>query len=300
MEDFSQVIEALSAKFIDAKNTAIIQPITVRSYHDTSNTIIFSLKEAVYYGENKTLLKKDEILFIPSGRKEPLQFGEENSLKIGSAGLSGDLDDFLKTEEISFDESSFTFLTFEVRVFEAINFFLSLDIPAFTLNNNDTIRGLIQQLIKEGKNKMTGYARLITLLTDQVMIETMRYIEQNNLFIEQFATNMTYLKDPRLLDIFTYIKENLQGDLSNKALADVAHVSEDYVGQYFKLLTGINPQDYIEYQRMEKAVQLLRTSKRSIREIGGEVGYKDTAYFCRRFKMMFGLSAGKMRRREVV
>jgi len=28
------------------------------------------------------------------------------------------------------------------------------------------------------------------------------------------------------------------------------------------------------------------------------VGYKDTAYFCRRFKMMFGIPAGKMRRRE--
>jgi len=64
------------------------------------------------------------------------------------------------------------------------------------------------------------------------------------------------------------------------------------------MLTGINPQDYIEYQRMEEAVNLLRTSKLSIREIGQEVGYKGTAYFCRRFKMMFGIPAGKMRRRE--
>jgi AraC-like DNA-binding protein len=49
---------------------------------------------------------------------------------------------------------------------------------------------------------------------------------------------------------------------------------------------------------MEMAVNLLRTSKKSIREIGKIVGYKDTAYFCRRFKMMFGIPAGKMRRRE--
>jgi AraC-like DNA-binding protein len=64
------------------------------------------------------------------------------------------------------------------------------------------------------------------------------------------------------------------------------------------MLTGINPQDYIEYQRMEMAVNLLRTTKKSIREIGQTIGYKDTAYFCRRFKMMFGIPAGKMRRRE--
>ena len=101
-------------------------------------------------------------------------------------------------------------------------------------------------------------------------------------------------------DIFNYIKEHLGRDLSNKALAEVANVSEDYVGQYFKMLTGINPQDYIEYQRMEEAVKLLRTTKNSIRNIGKEVGYKDTAYFCRRFKMMFGIPAGKMRRRETL
>jgi AraC-like DNA-binding protein len=64
------------------------------------------------------------------------------------------------------------------------------------------------------------------------------------------------------------------------------------------MLTGINPQDYIEYQRMEYAVTLLRSSKKSIKEIGNTIGYKDTAYFCRRFKMMFGIPAGKMRRRE--
>ena len=104
------------------------------------------------------------------------------------------------------------------------------------------------------------------------------------MFVEQLATNSTYFKDPRLIDIFAYIRENLDGDLSNKQLANVANVSEDYVGQYFKMLTGINPQDYIEYQRMEAAVTLLRTTKKSIRAIGAEVGYKDTAYFCRRFK----------------
>ncbi len=131
-----------------------------------------------------------------------------------------------------------------------------------------------------------------------MVIEIIRYILENRMFVEQLATNSTYFKDPRLIDIFAYIKENIGGDLSNKVLASVANVSEDYVGQYFKMLTGINPQDYIEYQRMEKAVNLLRTTKKSIREIGKEVGYKDTAYFCRRFKMMFGIPAGKMRRRE--
>jgi AraC family transcriptional activator of mtrCDE len=139
---------------------------------------------------------------------------------------------------------------------------------------------------------------MIKVSTEHLLIELFRHIVRNKLFVEQLATNSTYFKDPRLIDIFNYINEHLGGDLSNKKLAEVANVSEDYVGQYFKMLTGINPQDYIEYQRMEEAVTLLRTSKKSIRDIGQEVGYKDTAYFCRRFKMMFGIPAGKMRRRE--
>ena len=103
-----------------------------------------------------------------------------------------------------------------------------------------------------------------------------------------------------LRKIFEFIKDNLEADLSNKQLAKVVGVSEDYVGQYFKMLTGINPQDYIEYQRMEKAVVLLRTTKKSIQDVGKNIGYKDTAYFCRRFKMMFSITARKMRNRELM
>jgi AraC-like DNA-binding protein len=159
---------------------------------------------------------------------------------------------------------------------------------------------MIRDVIVENINDTAGKSRVLRNKTEQVAIEIIRYILRENMFVEQLATNSTYFKDPRLIDIFNYIREQLGGDLSNKTLANVANVSEDYVGQYFKMLTGINPQDYIEYQRMEHAVMLLRTSKKSIREIGSEVGYKDTAYFCRRFKMMFGIPAGKMRRRDTM
>tara|TARA_E500000331_G_scaffold342821_2_gene376907 strand:+ start:3925 stop:4128 length:204 start_codon:yes stop_codon:yes gene_type:complete len=67
-----------------------------------------------------------------------------------------------------------------------------------------------------------------------------------------------------LIKIFEFIKGNLDADLSNKQLVKVVGVSEDYVDQYFKMLTVINPQDYVEDQRMGKAVVLLRTTKKSI------------------------------------
>mgnify|MGYP005750797197 FL=1 len=67
-----------------------------------------------------------------------------------------------------------------------------------------------------------------------------------------------------MIKIFEFIKGNLDADLSNKQLVKVVGVSEDYVGQYFKMLTVINPQDYVEDQRMGNAVVLLKTTKKSI------------------------------------
>jgi AraC-like DNA-binding protein len=193
---------------------------------------------------------------------------------------------------------SFGLVSFEAKVFDSVNFFTSLNIPPFIISKGDKLAEILRLILIEDMQDSVGKGRVIKIKTEELVIEVIRYILENRLFVEQLATNSTYFKDPRLIDIFAFIKDNIGGDLSNKVLANVANVSEDYVGQYFKMLTGINPQDYIEYQRMEAAVGLLRTSKKSIRAIGADVGYKDTAYFCRRFKMMFGIPAGKMRRRE--
>ena len=48
---------------------------------------------------------------------------------------------------------------------------------------------------------------------------------------------------------------------------------------------------------MERAIELLREKSNTIKTISNEVGYKDTAYFCRRFKVMFGVQALKMKKR---
>jgi len=63
------------------------------------------------------------------------------------------------------------------------------------------------------------------------------------------------------------------------------------VGQFFKSLTNSNLQDYIENQRLEKALQLLKSQPDNVQEIAHAVGFKDAAYFSRRFKMKFGSNA---------
>ncbi|MDZ7606346.1 MAG: AraC family transcriptional regulator [Cyclobacteriaceae bacterium] len=302
MEDYNKIIESLNVHYKKSNNIRITQPITIENYYDVENTVIMLNNGEIRFGKEKELVKKGGILFIPGGKNVSVTFGTGSAI-----GLSND--DFISRKENYFksiplaetgneDIESFTYVNFDAKVFDSVNFFASLDIPPFVIRDISSLNAAIKTISAESISAVAGHERIIKIMTDYLAVNIIRFIIQNQLFVEQLATNSTYFKDPRLIDIFAYIKENLEGDLSNKKLASVANVSEDYVGQYFKMLTGINPQDYIEYQRMERAVSLLRTSKKSIREIGSDVGYKDTAYFCRRFKMMFGIPAGKMRRRE--
>ena len=302
MEDYNKIIESLSVRFIKSKNIRILQPVKIQNYYDVENTILVLNRGQIRYGEDDEVVSGGSVLFVPGGKMLSLTYGSGDPVSLSN-------DDFINNKELYFqslettdvtklEAENYSFINFEAKVFDSVNFFASLDIPPFEIKNNAKVDELIKEIITENNSDTPGKDRIIKISTERLVIEIVRHILETKMFVEQLATNSTYFKDPRLIDIFSYIKDNIGGDLSNKVLANVANVSEDYVGQYFKMLTGINPQDYIEYQRMEQAVSLLRTTKKSIREIGKEVGYKDTAYFCRRFKMMFGIPAGKMRRRE--
>lgn len=299
MEDYNKVIESLSVRYIKAKELEITQPVRVTNTYDVENTLFLASKGVMAFGNDSERVNEGELLFLPAGKMTSVSYGSSDVAvhTVTNEDFIGSRERYLRKRNEGSNTDYFSYVTFDAKVFDSVSLFTSLDMPPFVIKSSK-LAHLLKELIGEVNNGEAGKNRVIALLSDQIVIEILRYVLNSQLFVEKLATNSTYFKDPRLIDIFSFIKEHLQEDLSNKVLANVANVSEDYVGQYFKMMTGINPQDYIEYQRMEAAVNLLRTSKKSIRVIGNEVGYKDTAYFCRRFKMMFGIPAGKMRRRE--
>lgn len=305
MEDYNKIIESLGIRFVNSKSLILRDSVCVNNFKDVSNVIILVHKGGLAFGKDQEELQSGDVLFVPGGRATNIRFGKDQCTQnISNDKFINSLDSYFSQntnkDQVGNQDDDFSVINFESKIFDAVNYFSSLDIPPFVISQSSELNELIVKILKEFFDLKVGKERVIQNLMEQIVVESIRYIVDNKMFLEQLATNTTYFKDPRLIEIFKHIKENLSGDLSNKMLANIANVSEDYVGQYFKMLTGINPQDYIEYQRMERAVYLLRTTKRSIREIGGDVGYKDTAYFCRRFKMMFGIPAGKMRKRETL
>jgi len=81
-----------------------------------------------------------------------------------------------------------------------------------------------------------------------------------------------------------YIKNNLAGDLSLKLLSERVSFSQIYFHKLFKASTGKNLREYIEEQRIKKAIELLTSSDKTLTEIAYECGFSSQSYFSYAFK----------------
>ena len=308
VDNCNQIIDSLHVSFDE--NTSIFSvnsPFIINDYYEMSNTLFYVRKGNMYYGRKEYEIKENSLFFIPDAYKIHVAF---HSNQPNTPTYYYHDNEYLKkrTQHINFQNNlendyDIIALLFTSKIFNAVSLFTSLNIPAFILPDpSGKIKETLISIIKEISNKeqlVIGKNKIIETQIEQLVIFIIRSILDNNLFVQQLTVNSNNLRDDRLIVLFKYINDNLEKDLSNSKLASVVKVSEDYVGQYFKMLTNMNPQDYIEAQRMEGALHLLKNTNKSISQIGRETGYKDSSYFCRRFKVMFGISAGRMRSRNL-
>jgi len=298
-KECNQIIDSLTITFIKAQHIKLLKALTVENFQDVENFFLLLNRGQMTFTQEGTAQKvvAGDILFIPGGQPATITYGSNHPVTPDS-NLNTKPGQYFQTMqtpdwEAPFDH--FSYVTFDARIFNTANFFAYFGIPAFVITGTTPLHATLKNILAENNTETVGSSRMVAVYTVQLVVELVRYIIASNLFAGKLAAHIHDFNNPRIVSIFDYIQKNLHGDLSNRALATVAHIAEDYVGQYFKLHTGTNPQNYIEYQRMEQAVKLLRTTKKSIHDIGKAVGFRDTAYFCRRFKMKFGVSAGKMR-----
>jgi AraC-like DNA-binding protein len=297
---YDQIVESLVVTFLKARHVRLLQALTIESFHDVENFLVFLHSGQITYmqkGKQHTI-EAGDILFIPGGQPLTITYGVGNPIILNTNYFPSKRQQYCQTiqaPDCKAQFETFSYITFDAKILNTANFFAYLGIPAFFIKNNAPLSATFKSMLLESSAEAVGGTRMLNAYTEQLVIELFRHLIAQNLFTTKLAAYGSYCKDPRLISIFHYVQDNLHGDLSNRILATVAHLAEDYAGQYFKMRTGVNTQDYIEYQRMEQAVKLLRSTQKSICSIAKAVGFRDTAYFCRRFKMKFGIPAGKMR-----
>ena len=273
---------------------------TIDNYYDIDNTIIYPISGNFRYGKYKKSLFNEESIFIPAHSTIPLSFGSNRTRTLA-------YEDFIdkKTKYIDKDNNlrkktnldRYLIINLDVKAYDLVNIFHTKNLDVSIINNNFHITTLFKNIIREIYSNLPGSKKVIESVSNQLVYELIRHILSKQPLFSSIEENFKFFNDEKILDLFLFIEENISKELSNKALSNHLNISEDYVGQFFKNNIGFSPQDYIEHRRMEKAIKMLREDSEAIKVISNDVGFRDTAYFCRRFKMMFGVQAGKMKKR---
>lgn len=94
----------------------------------------------------------------------------------------------------------------------------------------------------------------------------------------------------RITKIIHYIDENLFEILDLEFLADKCNLSLSRFKHLFKEETGIPPSEYIIRRKIEKAQELMKDQKLSIKDIAYDLGFSSPAYFSTVFKQYNGYS----------
>lgn len=97
-------------------------------------------------------------------------------------------------------------------------------------------------------------------------------------------------KDQLSQQIRDYLEQHYQQDtLKVGDIAKALHTRADKVARNLKEETGLNTEQYILQYRLERAVEMLLHTDKTISEIYRDIGLKDLAHFSRAFKKQYGL-----------
>lgn len=99
----------------------------------------------------------------------------------------------------------------------------------------------------------------------------------------------------KLKDVLSYIRKNIDKNVSLEELSEVSGMSPRYFCRVFRNMTGRTPIEYVNYYRVETASQMLITTGESITEIALNCGFNDMSYFSKTFKKFKGISPSKFR-----
>ena len=123
-----------------------------------------------------------------------------------------------------------------------------------------------------------------------------RYLASGSLPLPEENT-FSLVDENFLLKLNEVIQQNLsESTLDVKLLCHELAMSRASLYNKIKAITGMSANEYINKLRMEKAMQLIRTSKLSFTEVAEQVGFASPSYFSTAFKQYTGFTPTQFKR----
>ncbi|MCR2806870.1 AraC family transcriptional regulator [Paenibacillus soyae] len=101
-------------------------------------------------------------------------------------------------------------------------------------------------------------------------------------------------------DSILYMNSHFHQPIGLEQIAEQAALSKYHFNRLFTRTTGQTPIQHLTQIRLEKAVELIRSTSLSLEEIAGQVGYASGSYFTKVFKQHIGCSPSDYRHGNAV
>lgn len=124
--------------------------------------------------------------------------------------------------------------------------------------NNVRIMRAVQRIVNELEAKSPYYQYLVVMYYAELLILIYRYMDEAYLPI---CTNESLKK------AIAYIRLNYQENININNVAEHTGVSERYLRGLFAQHLNLSPLDYLNQIRINKAVELLRNTEMSVKEV---------------------------------
>ena len=151
--------------------------------------------------------------------------------------------------------------------------------------NNVRIMRTVQRIVNELKTKSAYYQYLVVMYYAELLILIYRYMDEAYLPI---CTNESLKK------AIAYIRLNYHENININSIAEHIGISERYLRILFSQHLNLSPLNYLNQIRINKAIELLRNTEMSIKEVCFQCGFQSPQYFSRIFKQQTGISPRKI------
>jgi transcriptional regulator GlxA family with amidase domain len=139
------------------------------------------------------------------------------------------------------------------------------------------------------------------LMGPTLMMETARFMlvdppGRQQRYYSRFSPRLQH-GDAPILNVQHWLQKRGARGVNLKQMSRVAGLEERTFLRRFRKATGMNPTDYCQQIRINKAREMLEFTRQNIERIAWDVGYEDTAAFRKVFHRITGLTPGEYRTR---
>jgi len=137
--------------------------------------------------------------------------------------------------------------------------------------------------------------RIMTQLGKNLVVDTGHRAQS---YYQQFIPKRTH-GDKAILNVQAYLDTHYASRIRMTDLAILCHKSERSFLRHFHQSTGLKPSEYIQRLRVQKACELLESTRKNFETIAREVGYEDSSACRKVFVRILGLTPKSFRQRFV-